>query len=319
MRQLTSSAFLVATPDKWGHANDAVATLGAAKLERQGNASNTSHVIEACWVRPRKNLTFPSLISKSVFKPVKAELKDILQIKVGHPLLNKTKRFKSCAVVGSSSELVGRRLGAAIDSFQVVIRVNRLPSSALFEDFGRRTDMFAANCLIKAFGIGADKRGNTLIQGGNTTNCSVGDPCHFQAAIFKGCSKNKKTHPDWVQGRYGVAEFGGWILKGMVHFQDRCSFSTGFRTLLNFMPICKTLRLFGFGSPLGRRPNCTSSVDGHGDVEHHHWYPWEHEVLARVATPRREPQTRLPGAAEAAEWLLDHPFLRESKRTVVWK
>ena len=49
-------------------------------------------------------------------------------------------RFGRCAVVGSSSQLVGRRLGACIDGHDAVIRTNDAPTSLRYaDDVGQRT------------------------------------------------------------------------------------------------------------------------------------------------------------------------------------
>merc|ERR1719277_2721590 len=53
--------------------------------------------------------------------------------------------LRCCALVGSSSSMMGKRHGPDIDAFDTVIRVNRIPSPRFFQDFGRRTDIVFVN------------------------------------------------------------------------------------------------------------------------------------------------------------------------------
>ena len=49
------------------------------------------------------------------------------------------RRFGGCAVVGASGSLSGSALGARIDAFETVVRVNRAPTAGWERDVGRRT------------------------------------------------------------------------------------------------------------------------------------------------------------------------------------
>merc|ERR1740121_2082361 len=53
--------------------------------------------------------------------------------------------FDTCALVGSSTNLVDGELGKEIDKHDLVVRVNRLPIARYFRDFGQKTDVFFAH------------------------------------------------------------------------------------------------------------------------------------------------------------------------------
>jgi len=287
-----------------------------------------------CWAEPshlraRSLLPWPPPPNQSL-QP--ARLRDVLHVRAKRSLLaRRSTPFGRCAVVGSSKELVHRRLGPRIDEYDVVIRINRLPGRAFAADFGQRTDVFVSNCVIKSKGPGAlldpsDTAGNaTAVMrpcsgGGKGRRLAAGgEPCGFKAVIFKpGGPKCNNTHPEWQQGRHGVAEFRNVMKKALRPFEASCSLSTGFLTLLTFMPICKELRVFGFGDP--RHPSRRGSsrtADGHGGTMDPHWLAWEHDVLTHLLWPRDATRAAAPGAADAAEWLASHPWYRGARRGLV--
>lgn len=55
------------------------------------------------------------------------------------------RRFATCSVVGSSGSLLGRKLGAVIDSADVVVRFNLAPTAEYSRDVGRKTGWRFAN------------------------------------------------------------------------------------------------------------------------------------------------------------------------------
>jgi len=60
-------------------------------------------------------------------------------------VLKKTIEGKRVAIVGPSPHLVGKSLGAYIDNFDLVCRVNNLPPTNLSKDYGHRTDILFHN------------------------------------------------------------------------------------------------------------------------------------------------------------------------------
>ena len=58
---------------------------------------------------------------------------------------------KSCAVVSSSSQLIGKKLGRDIDSNEVVFRFNNAPTNRYEEDVGEKTSVRFTNAIFQGF------------------------------------------------------------------------------------------------------------------------------------------------------------------------
>jgi hypothetical protein len=156
-----------------------------------------------------------------------------------------------CCIVGSSDILNGAGRGNEIDSHQTVIRVNRLPTDEFLQDFGRRTDVIALNRLLS-------RRHSLQLLGGEYLDCidaAVGEAsCDFRAVVLKEVDEN--TAGSWLRAPFPVGvqdqsirQVAGELLQGVIP-------STGFTTVLTFVPLCETLTLYGFGPGKG-------TADGH--------------------------------------------------------
>jgi len=218
-----------------------------------------------------------------------------------------TKRlYPSCAVVGSSPELVGRELGSVIDDYRTIIRVNSLPKKGTEVSFGRKTSFFIANCLLRRKG---PKYLSTL---------SKSQLASIEAVVFKRCG-GVRLHPGWLQGPQALLEFRKEPTETVQRFEPRCGLTTGLQAILSFMPLCGRLRLFGFGDPRGFMTNQMATLDGHGQDAPTvpHWFDWEHEVIAHLTN--KSTPNKIPGAAEAASWWRSHPRMRAmSSGSVIW-
>jgi len=264
----------------------------------------------ACWKRAPKHEPRPWPLHEKG-GPQNATIDDMFRV-IQQPRkpLRQGKAFGTCAVIGSSNELVGRGLGRVIDGFDAVIRINRFPNSDMLDDFGRRTTHLTANCKVR-------REGPQSLFDNSTWPCHSGAPCNFKTVVFKGvCDHAEPMHPSWLTGQYRVMETGKKVQKTFERFsRGRCVLSTGLVTILSFMPLCERIRLFGFGDPRGVLKDDTASVDRHSDGPH--WLDWEHEVLTYLFAKRTSPMSH--GSAEAAGWWLTHPWMRAKRPRVEWE
>lgn len=224
--------------------------------------------------------------------------------------------FGSCAIVGSSSVLDGQRHGADIDSHDTVIRVNRLPTTQYFADFGKRTDVLFGNYWEAGHGMvtlmGPASKNCSHAKGAvecdTSIRCDQGGPmCSFSTLIVKmrnaSPSTRKYMSRRWAHAPYPVAsakeevfDVAGSLLPGV----DRPS--AGFVAFLTFAPLCRTLKVFGFA---GR-----TTADGHPMATSHN-FDLEHSVLALLS--RGMAPTEAGPAARA--WV--RRFLAPANITVV--
>jgi len=204
--------------------------------------------------------------------------------------------FDSCALVGTSADLLGRAHGAEIDSHDTVIRVNRLPSPDFFADFGTRTDVYFAEPGMRMLGKvsysttflgGADFNGSpswcSFRSGGLEGNLSVlklntsdGVPCPAASIVFKGTDSEgynltwEERFPEEAPGwNLTASEIPLWhqssringavrLFPGLMNFEP----TSGFQALMTFGPICSSLTLYGFtGGSTGDNHNVSSQHD----------------------------------------------------------
>jgi hypothetical protein len=176
-------------------------------------------------------------------------------------------KFGSCALVAPSPSIRGKGLGPEIDSADVVVRMNRLPYKDLYPDLGNRTDIyFVNNLFLKIWNGVFNPIQEAQYIGGTKVNCKLKpEDCHFSAIVFQPELTDVITAAQWNQ----VAQ--GWrgtpFVVGRINDDLREALrclaskvgnfaSTGFATFLTLLPVCDTLRLYGFSGG--------ETLDGHG-------------------------------------------------------
>ena len=206
-----------------------------------------------------------------------------------------------CAIVGSGAALAGRSLGHAIDSHDVVIRVNRLNNGMSATDLGARTDVWfskmsriskrARELYLDVIGLG----GKTILR----PPCRLAGPapsatCPFKAFVFRGGSKTRKGQQMMDRRRallngsssrhnlgFPIGQESGAVFKAaerLVSLSARPASCTreagpeatmGFHAILTFASHCRHISLFGFTG--------NSTFDGHAIVNHN--LDREHDLL----------------------------------------
>eukprot|EP00927_Polykrikos_kofoidii_P036687 TRINITY_DN30973_c0_g2_i2.p1 TRINITY_DN30973_c0_g2~~TRINITY_DN30973_c0_g2_i2.p1 ORF type:complete len:504 (+),score=36.32 TRINITY_DN30973_c0_g2_i2:63-1514(+) len=171
-------------------------------------------------------------------------------------------KFDRCAIVGSSGNLVGKNLGAAIDKYDTVIRVNKLPREKYFKDFGSKTQIYFTNPYF----LDRQCRDYPVqYMGGSSETCKLKARQHcggnFKAMVWKGADEpyRHKGNNSWSkQFTNGCAVRCDSVPCAIqTDHLNRAAFSlldikgreptTGFHAFLTFSVICNSLTLFGFG------------------------------------------------------------------------
>jgi len=179
--------------------------------------------------------------------------------------------FHRCALVGGGSVLSDAKHGPDIDSHDIVIRVNRLPTPATEADVGNRTDIF----LVNHFAMG-----NGLIQrnGGSYVDSTVdNDLKEIGLFLFKPLNATfgrSRVHERWFTDEISVGLVQDHIWELARSLSPKLP-TTGFLGFLTFAPICRSLTLFGFGGK--------GNLDGH-ESEKLHGYTEEHKLIAHLIT-----------------------------------
>lgn len=129
----------------------------------------------------------------------------------------------SCAVVGSAPTLLRARLGAVIDSFDVVVRTNFAPS-----ELGRYRPHVGSRTDVRSMSgewveLGARAKGTLLL--------------HPTGATAGGRKAN---------ANYSVLVVGKEIEEGFSHGALKFPVSAGMRALLVCLRLCGSVSLFGF-------------------------------------------------------------------------
>ncbi|CAK0838391.1 unnamed protein product, partial [Prorocentrum cordatum] len=182
--------------------------------------------------------------------------------------------LSSCALVGASGVMKGSLAGDEIDSHSAIIRLNRLPTEAYFDDFGSRTDILF---LSKEWSGGV-----TLMGDGDepqVVNCHEVDGCDNAAIISRG--DLDKCDPKGLEEGWGPAH----PMVGCQHKNISRLVATGFSTLhgslpsaglqafFTFVPLCGKLDLYGFGGK--------DTADGHAEWSGHNLFE-EHTIQDKV-------------------------------------
>ena len=139
--------------------------------------------------------------------------------------------LRSCALVGSGSELTGSHLGSVIDKHDVVVRLNRAPVKGFERDVGSFTTLRYTNNFNEGFrefdteAVVASKW------------CSSGPPCDFYEAVRR--LGDKKVHA---------------LNPAFVAYARRDTFaadvghnpSSGFAATLLLLHVCNSVDIYGF-------------------------------------------------------------------------
>lgn len=137
----------------------------------------------------------------------------------------------SCALVGSSSELLGSNLGAVIDKHDVVVRLNRAPVRGFESDVGSFTTLRYTNNFNEGF---REVDHEAVIA---SKWCSAGPPCGFHEAVRR--LGGKKVHA---------------LNPAFVAYARRDTFaadvghnpSSGFTATLLLLHLCHAVNIYGF-------------------------------------------------------------------------
>ena len=170
--------------------------------------------------------------------------------------------FHSCALIGSGATLQGKGLGHAIDSFDTVIRVNRLPTQSLSLDLGHKvTILFASREAVK---VNSTHIFYTETEGHGAKPKHVcqrgfnGSPaCQFKFLVIRDDTMNlgddalgPTVMPEILTQQFlpEVSEATRRIISDQP--------TTGFHAFLTMAHACDSMRLFGFGPD-------NATIDGH--------------------------------------------------------
>jgi len=205
-------------------------------------------------------------------------------------------KFQRCALIGASPMLQGRGHGRDIDSFDIVIRVNRVPTDEYYEDFGQRTDILYANAIAMYTGevalMGNGDNVTTIDCGQNSTQCD------YLAMVFRGdygCDFEKLQKAWGEEAPFVLGCTTRNVTKAAYGFQllESVEPTSGFMAFLTFAPLCHEFVLYGFAG--------NGTIDGHTLWQGHSLY-YEHELLRWIEEGKWD-KIQLP---ESREWLLKH-------------
>lgn len=165
-------------------------------------------------------------------------------------------RFGRCALVGSARSLVNSSLGKEIDSYDTVIRVNRLPSEKFFEDFGRKTDVYVAGTTFSNGGAYSRSAAHYQLLGNNVRECD--GRCPFWLVLYS--YNNRIKDKQWEKMGKSWNDTGMPVLvqRNESGLAARCTVpvpknsvgpTAGYDAFWSFLPVCNELRLYGFTGP----------------------------------------------------------------------
>eukprot|EP00928_Gymnodinium_smaydae_P018763 TRINITY_DN17155_c0_g1_i1.p1 TRINITY_DN17155_c0_g1~~TRINITY_DN17155_c0_g1_i1.p1 ORF type:complete len:412 (+),score=85.03 TRINITY_DN17155_c0_g1_i1:72-1307(+) len=212
-------------------------------------------------------------------------------------------RLGSCAIVGSGGQLKGGHLGPEIDSHTTVIRVNRIPTSAYYDDLGKRTDIYFSNSITDTYPGGQTGMGVTMMEPNNPVGgklwCQFQDvviaandardgiqppapACPFGAAVVTRSSKYGsdritpfKIPPDFdTVFPYGHTALPLEVFMWNARTMGDYYMSGGMKTFFTMAPLCDSLTMYGFKG--------SGNIDGHG-TDSVHSFPTEHAWMHRIA------------------------------------
>lgn len=159
---------------------------------------------------------------------------------------------KSCAIVGNSGNLEGSEFGPKIDSCDLVVRFNAAPTDGYESDVGSRTTHRFVNLLIQrgdslGFTTGTPDnfistvRNETIIlkYAGSSYHSKAVEKIHDSCTALRVSRYYKHYYDNALEHYVGENEIPPGFNVGKS--------SLGFRAVLIFLPIVKSLDLFGFG------------------------------------------------------------------------
>lgn len=184
-------------------------------------------------------------------------------------------KLKRCALVGSSALLTGKGHGLTIDTYDTVIRVNRLPTMRYFPDFGNKTSIFFTSSHQW-------HRDYLEMMGGEKTELDApGADGLFSALVMT----TWVPEPDWGEiakhwqrMQYAVGHAAKWVMDLGFSFKAMKPGlpTTGLFAVLTFAPMCESLDLYGFGSGMRTADNHTMNLF------HVHHLDEEHRLLDQI-------------------------------------
>ncbi len=141
--------------------------------------------------------------------------------------------LRSCALVGSGSELLGSKLGSMIDKHDIVVRLNRAPVKGFERDVGSFTTLRYTNNFNEGF---REFDSEAVIA---SKWCSSGPPCDLYEAVRR--LGGKKMHA---------------LNPASVAYARRDTFaaaaghnpSSGFTATLLLLHVCNSVDIYGFSS-----------------------------------------------------------------------
>lgn len=221
---------------------------------------------------------------------------------------------RRCALVGSSSTLLGSAAGDEIDSYDTVIRMNRIPrGDDIQRDLGNKTDVLFINVKHPT-----DEAVELLLRKGGSSppraSCRELDNCRSAAIVLRSmnghCDPRRlaeswgRSHPFIACVRRNIAGIS-WGFSKIRGYTP----STGFVAFVTFLPLCQELDLFGFEG--------TGTADGHGEWGGHD-LGVEHGIQDAIVAGKRPPWTNSHAHGvddpHALDWILAHAAKVQKRR-----
>lgn len=222
-------------------------------------------------------------------------------------------KLGKCALIGSSPNTQGKGYGEIIDSADTVIRVNRIPRVIDYKDLGNKTTILNVNNLFMYYDSSSGvfvPMTEAMYVGGVVVNCHTPGACPFDALVFQ----YAPHAPQMVWDVLSSEEWWGSLPQAVAHerhdvheaiyclaiMDGDTRVTGGLRALMTFLPICDTLRTYGFGG--------TGTLDAHpSDAAHS--MDREHGFMARLMSGEARPEAEI----------LDTPKCRNStSKTLAW-
>mmetsp|Transcript_109491 Transcript_109491/g.308916 ORF Transcript_109491/g.308916 Transcript_109491/m.308916 type:complete len:411 (-) Transcript_109491:62-1294(-) len=200
--------------------------------------------------------------------------------------------FGSCALIGSGGALKGKGLGPEIDSYDTVVRINRVPGKPFQADLGKKTDIYYSNTATDTYPAGETGEWVTVAVKHNPVGlklwCQYGHKimikrmCPFASTILTRSTKWGTDKimdfeiakffqtPFPVAHTSDVLELFFWNANAIGHYYT----SGGLKAFFTVAPFCDTITLYGFSG--------SGNFDGHL-IDSVHNFGNEHAWLHRLA------------------------------------
>lgn len=192
----------------------------------------------------------------------------------------------NCAVIGSGPNTKGKGYGPTIDGYDTVIRVNRLPRPMDYHDLGKKTDVITMNNNFihydRGTGIFSPSTWAGYV-GGVVVDCHTPGVCDFDAVVFQYAQGASAIMWDVV----GSENFWGSLRQTVgrenddfhgalecLDWPDKMMLSSGFGAVMLFLPLCQTMKTYGFGG--------SGTFDSH-IIDFKHSFEIEHGLMRKMA------------------------------------